>query len=77
MTDQEWEVVQRSRLTNALYTELLAMTPRLIEIAKSGIEDDLDPWCVQLFEHLLKEVTFVEASAKAELEGHMKKGKWG
>ncbi|MGI6575303.1 MAG: rubredoxin-like domain-containing protein [bacterium] len=77
MSKEEWDLVERSRYTNALHIELLTIFPRLIEIAKKGLEDNLDPRCVDLFAHLLKEASFLESSTKAEIEGHMKKGKWG
>lgn len=77
MKEEEVNLVENSRFTNSLHVELLDILPSLVDIAKEGIEDDLDPRCVAIFERLLEEATFLEASIKAELEGHMKKGKWG
>lgn len=77
LSNEAQELVKRSRFTNSLHVELLDILPRLLEIAEGGIEDHLDPRCVTLFEKLQKEALFFLASAKAELEGHMKKGKWG
>ncbi|MGI6037880.1 MAG: rubredoxin [Limnochordia bacterium] len=77
MSAEQWEKVERSRFTNGLHIELLSILPTLQEIARQGIEDALDPRCVSLFEHLLEQANFIEQSAKAELEGHMKYGKWG
>ncbi len=77
LNDDETKIVERSRFTNSLHIELLDILPRLLEIAEEGIEDDLDPRCVGLFKRLQDDANFLMASAKAELEGHMKKGKWG
>lgn len=77
MEDDGVELVERSRFTNSIHVELLDILPGLIDIANEGVEDDLDPRCVAIFKRLLEDATFLEASIKAELEGHMKKGKWG
>jgi len=77
ISEDELKVMERSRHTNALHVELLDTLPRLLEIADEGIEDNLDPRCVTLFKRLREEAAFLLASTKAELEGHMKKGKWG
>ena len=77
LSEDESKLVERSRVTNALHVELLDIFPRLLEIAEEGIEDDLDPRCVTLFKRLQSDAEFLMASTKAELEGHMKKGKWG
>lgn len=77
MTEDEMELVERSSYTNGIHLELLSILPQLVDLAEEGIEDDLDPRCVAVFQRLLEEAQFIEASIKAELEGHMKKGKWG
>lgn len=77
LNEEETNLMERSRFTNELHIELLDILPRLLEIAEEGIEDDLDPRCTALFQRLQAEAKFLMASAKAELEGHMKKGKWG
>ncbi len=77
MTDEQIATVERSRKTNGLHIEVLSILPRLIEIAEAGIEDNLDPRCLTVFQRLHAEATFLTASIKAELEGHVGKGKWG
>ncbi len=77
LSEEAQDLIKRSRFTNALYMELLDTLPRLIEMADDGIEDNLDPRCVTLFKKLQEDALFILASAKAEVEGHMKKGKWG
>jgi rubredoxin len=77
LKEDEVRLIERSRFTNELHIELLDILPRLLEIAEEGIEDNLDPRCTALFQRLKSDATFLMASTKAELEGHMKKGKWG
>ena len=77
ISDEEKELVERSQFTNSLHVELLDTLPRLLDIAEAGIEDNLDPRCAALFKRLQEDASFLLASTKAELEGHMKKGKWG
>ncbi|MGI6035167.1 MAG: rubredoxin-like domain-containing protein [Limnochordia bacterium] len=77
LTEEQWGLVERSRLTNDLHVKLLNILPALAEIARQGIEDDLDPPCVKIFQKIREQASFLEQSIKAELEGHMKKGKWG
>ncbi len=77
LSGEDWNIVERSRFTNGLHIELMGILPRLLEIAEEGIADDLDPRCAVLFKRLQEEASFLLASSKAELEGHMKKGKWG
>ena len=77
LSDEQWKLVEMSRFTNSLHIELLTILPRLQEIAQQGLEDDLDPPCVTLFQRLLDDAVFLEKSVKAELNGHMNRGKWG
>jgi len=45
-------------------------------LAQEGIDIDLDPPCVALFKAAVKEARVIKQRSKAEMEGHMKKGKW-
>ena len=77
LTDEQWVTVTRSRLTNDLHVKLLTVLPDLQTMAKQGIEDNLDGRCVAIFEKLLADAEYLERSIKAELNGHVMKGKWG
>jgi rubredoxin len=74
---QAKELVERSRLTNDLHLHLLALLQEAEALAADGIEDNLDPNCVAVFKRTQKEATEIAQSIKAELAGHMNKGKWG
>jgi hypothetical protein len=48
-----------------------------MELAEDGIDDNLDPACVRIFEHAMGQAEILQQSIKAELQSHVKKGKWG
>ncbi len=77
LSAEAWQLIERSRFTNGLHTQLLCLIPRLKDLAEKGIEDDLDARCVALFKRVLEDVTYWENSSKAELNGHVNRGKWG
>ncbi|MEM4555785.1 MAG: hypothetical protein QXH25_03320 [Acidilobaceae archaeon] len=77
LAENEVQLILRSRLTNSLHMRALTLLEELKEIAEKGIRDNLDPLCLKIFQ---KEKEFAELTIqeiKAELEVHMKKGKWG
>jgi predicted nucleic acid-binding Zn-ribbon protein len=71
------DMVERSRFTNNLHIQLFATLEQVMDIAEDGIDDNLDPGCVKIFERALQQAEFLQQSIKAELQGHMNKGKWG
>lgn len=71
------ELVERSRYTNTLHMQLALLLEQVIDVAEDGIDDNLDPACVKIFRRALSEAEILQQSIKAELQGHMKKGKWG
>jgi hypothetical protein len=71
------ELVERSRFTNGLHMHLYAMLEQVIDVAEDGVDDNLDPNCVKIFRRSLEQAEVLQQSIKAELEGHMNKGKWG
>jgi len=77
MSSEQWATVERSRLTNAIHIKLLTILPELQAMAQEGIADNLDARCVAVFERLLSEAEYLERSIKAELNGHVMRGKWG
>lgn len=70
-------LVERSRHTNMLHLQLAAALAEVQKIAEAGIADQLDPPCVTLFTRARDSAALLTQMIKAELEGHMKKGKWG
>jgi len=77
LDDKAVDVVERSRFTNNLHMQLYALLEQVMDLAEDGIDDNLDPNCVKIFEIAADQAEFLQQSIKAELQGHMKKGKWG
>lgn len=62
--------------TNDIHTEIINMMAAVVDLAEEGIELDLDPGCVAAFEKAKNEAWVIKQRSKAEIETHMKKGKW-
>jgi predicted nucleic acid-binding Zn-ribbon protein len=77
LDDKAADVVERSRFTNNLHMQLFATLEQVMDIAEDGIDDNLDPACVKIFQRALEQAEFLQQSIKAELQGHVSKGKWG
>lgn len=71
------DLIERSRYTNQLLAALMGLGEELEGIALEGIEDDLDPGCVNLFKYALKAGIEIQQSAKAEIQTHVSRNKWG
>ena len=71
------DLVERSRRTNALHCRLVNLGRKMELACKEGIEDNLDPGCVQVFQRSLAHGYEIMKLAMTEIQGHMKKGKWG
>ena len=77
LDDKAMELVERSRFTNALHMQLYAILEQVMDLAEDGVDDNLDPPCGRIFKRAMEQAEFLQQSIKAELQGHMKKGKWG
>jgi rubredoxin len=71
------ELVERSRFSNSLHMQLFMILEQIMDIAEDGIDDNLDPGCVKIFKQALEQAEILQQSIKAELQGHVNKGKWG
>jgi len=77
VADDAAALIDRSRHTNGLHMQLINIFEEVIAIADEGIRDDLDPPCVKVFTRVQDDASELVQSMKAELAGHMSKGKWG
>ena len=76
LSEEEIGKVVNSARTNSIHMELMRAADKISALCKEGIEINLDPPCVDLFGKALKEAYLIRNRSSAELEGHMKKGKW-
>ena len=70
-------LVERSRRTNTLHCKLVALGREIEGVCKAGIEDNLDPGCVDVFQKALAHSYEIMKLSMTEVQGHMGKGKWG
>ncbi len=75
--DKAGELVDRSRFTNSLHVQLSSLLDQLMDLAEDGIDDDLDANCVKIFERALEQADALQRSVNAELQAHVKDGRWG
>ena len=77
LDDAAAELVERSRNTNAFHCRLVDLARHVEAACKAGIEDNLDPNCVAVFQKSLAHSYEIMKMAMTEMQGHMNKGKWG
>ena len=75
--DKAMELIERARFTNGLHMQLYILLEQVIDLAEDGVDDNLDPACVKVFKKALTEAEILQQSIKAEIQGHIGKGKWG
>lgn len=76
LSAEDAKKVYSSDRTNDIHMEMVALADKMAKLCIEGIKIDLDPNCVVAFEKAKDEVWTIKQRAKAELEGHMTKGKW-
>lgn len=76
LSAEEADKVYSSDITNDIHMEIVGLCGRIQELCEEGISINLDPPCVSVFEKAKDESWIIKQRSKAELEGHMKKGKW-
>jgi len=76
MSPEDAEKVNRSEFTNDLHIELINLLNQIEDISNIGIEDNLDPSCVNIFKRAKANALLLKQYCKAEIQGHIVKGKW-
>lgn len=76
LSEEDAKKVYMSDRTNDIHMELVTLAGKIIEICEEGIEINLDPPCVADFKKAIDAAWAIKQRAKAELAGHMNKGKW-
>jgi rubredoxin len=75
--EEEAALITRSRHTNHLHMKLSTFLRKVEWVSESGIEDNLDPGCLAIFRKAKEQALELRQMINAELQTHMKKGKWG
>ena len=77
LDDGAANLVERSRRTNALHCRLVDLARQIEWACREGIEDDLDPGCVDVFRKAQAHSYEIMKLSMTEMQGHSAKGKWG
>ena len=77
LDDRAADLVDRARYTNSLHLNLYAVLEQVIGMAEEGVDDNLDGACVKIFRRALDQAEVLQQSILAEIEKHVKAGKWG
>lgn len=76
LSEEDAKKIYTSDRTNDIHMEIANLAMAIKELAEEGIEINLDPPCVSVFEKAKQEAWVIKQRSKAELAGHMTKGKW-
>ena len=76
LTEEEANKIYKADRTNDIHMEIVSLASRIVELCEEGINIDLDPPCVKDFINAKDEAWIIKQRAKAEIETHMKRGKW-
>lgn len=76
LSEEDAKKIYVSDRTNDIHMELVLLASTIADLCAEGIELDLDPACVADFEKARDEAWTIKQRAKAEMETHMKRGKW-
>jgi len=77
LDDKAADLVERSRRTNMLHCRVIDLARQVEYACRDGIEDNLDPGCVDVFRKSLAQAYDMMKLSMTELKIHADKGKWG
>lgn len=77
LPEEKVSLVERSRYSNLLHARLLVLADEMTAVAEKGIQDNLDPGCLDVFKKAKAAAHTIGQMVKAEIQSHMNKGKWG
>ena len=76
MAEEDAQKIYMSDRTNDIHMEIIELAMKIKDLAKEGIEINLDPPCVALFQQAHDEAWIIKQRCKAEIAGHVSRGKW-
>lgn len=76
LSEEDAQKIYISDRTNDIHMEIINLAMAIVELSEEGIDIDLDPPCVSAFEKAKQEAWTIKQRCKAELAGHMSRGKW-
>ena len=75
-SEEDAKKITDSDRTNDIHMEIIKLAMWIKNLAKEGIDINLDPPCVALFKQAHVEAWVIKQRSKAEIASHVGKGKW-
>ena len=76
MTEEDAQKVYTADRTNDIHMEITKLAMKIALLAEEGIKIALDPPCVAVFTNAKDEAWIIKQRSKAEIAGHVGRGKW-
>ena len=76
LSDEDNKKVYKADRTNDIHMQIIAYTMEIKNLAKEGIDLNLDPTCVALFQQAKDEAWVIKQRSKAEIAVHISLGMW-
>ncbi|MBV1756942.1 MAG: rubredoxin [Dethiosulfatibacter sp.] len=76
LSDEATNKIINSDRTNDIHMDIINLCMAIEELADEGVELDLDPPCVDIFKKAQDMAWQLKQMCKAEIAGHVGKGKW-
>lgn len=76
LSQEDAKKIYDSDRTNDIHMEIINLAMKIESLAKEGIGINLDPPCVSVFQKAKDEAWVLKQRSKAEIAGHVGKGKW-
>ncbi len=76
LSEEDAKKVYDSDRTNDIHMEIINLSMAIADLASEGMEINLDPNCFGVFTKALDEAIVIKQRSKAEIAGHVSKGKW-
>ncbi len=76
LSEEDAKKIYMSDLTNDLHMKIIELSMKIQTLADEGINLNLDPPCVSVFEKAKAEAWIMKQRSKAEIASHVGKGKW-
>ncbi len=77
LQEEEVALLLKARRTNDILARLNTLAREIEDLATEGVKINLDPTCLTIFTATQKKAVEVRQMARGEIDGHVKKMKWG
>ena len=76
LSEEDAQKVITSERTNDIHMQISNLASKIEVLAQEGIDLNLDPPCLTQFKQAKAEARVIKQRSKAEIAGHVGKGKW-